>query len=126
MDQNTLGYTSPRPYTTAWGARFAILRLSVTDPLQSSVQVLYARDDYAWLPRDTILTFEGRWPNSPRSSAELGVDKVRLTSGEPLLRRDLPRFVRQICLKIAGSSEIALTSNGVLAADQAADLSLPD
>ena len=78
-------------------------------------------DDYAWLPRDTILTFE-EMAELTAVFTELGVDKVRLTGGEPLLRRDLPRFVRQLS-ENRRITEIALTSNGVLMADQAADLS---
>jgi len=78
-------------------------------------------DDYAWLPRDTILTFE-EMAELTAIFTELGVDKVRLTGGEPLLRRDLPRFVRQLS-ENRRITEIALTSNGVLMADQAADLS---
>jgi cyclic pyranopterin phosphate synthase len=73
-------------------------------------------DDYVWLPREDVLHFE-------ETSAlvdvflSLGVDKVRLTGGEPLLRRDAPALVRMLSQK-AGLRDLALTTNGVLLADQ--------
>jgi cyclic pyranopterin phosphate synthase len=73
-------------------------------------------EDYVWLPREDVLHFE-------ETSAlvdiflSLGVDKVRLTGGEPLLRRDLPSFVAMIAPK-PGLADLALTTNGVLLADQ--------
>jgi len=74
-------------------------------------------DDYVWLPREDVLHFE-------ETSAlvdvflSLGVDKVRLTGGEPLLRRDLPALVGMIAAK-PGLKDLALTTNGVLLAAQA-------
>jgi cyclic pyranopterin phosphate synthase len=78
-------------------------------------------EDYAWLPRETILTFE-EMARLVDVFTDLGVDKVRLTGGEPLLRRDLPRFVRLLS-ENRRITDVALTTNGVLMADQAADLS---
>ena len=77
-------------------------------------------DDYVWLPREDILHFE-------ETSAlvdvfvAVGVDRIRLTGGEPLLRRDLPALVRLIAEK-PGLRDLALTTNGVLLADQEAAL----
>jgi cyclic pyranopterin phosphate synthase len=93
------------------------LRLSVTDRCNLRCEYCMPEDDYVWLPREDVLHFE-------ETSAlvdiflSLGVDKVRLTGGEPLLRRDLPSFVRMIALK-PGLGDLALTTNGVLLADQA-------
>jgi GTP 3',8-cyclase len=73
-------------------------------------------DDYVWLPREDVLRFE-------EISAlvdvflSLGVDKIRLTGGEPLLRRDVPALVRMIATK-PGLKDLALTTNGILLADQ--------
>jgi len=73
-------------------------------------------DDYVWLPREDVLHFE-------ETSAlvdvflSLGVDKIRLTGGEPLLRRDVPALVRMLSTK-PGLNDLALTTNGVLLADQ--------
>ena len=76
--------------------------------------------DYTWLPREDILHFEeiGRLVDV---FAGLGVDKVRLTGGEPLVRRDLPELVRILAGK-RGLADIAMTTNGVLLADSAEDL----
>jgi len=77
-------------------------------------------DDYVWLPRAAILTFE-ELERLVRIFAGLGVHKVRLTGGEPLLRHDLPTLVRLI----AGHPEVtdlAMTTNGLLLAKHAADL----
>jgi GTP 3',8-cyclase len=77
-------------------------------------------DDYVWLPREDVLHFEETSALVDVFMA-LGVDKIRLTGGEPLLRRDLPALVRMIASK-SGLSDLALTTNGVLLADQAAAL----
>jgi GTP 3',8-cyclase len=93
------------------------LRLSVTDRCNLRCEYCMPEDDYVWLPREDVLHFE-------ETSAlvdvflSLGVDKVRLTGGEPLLRRDLPELVRMIAAK-PGLKDLALTTNGVLLADQA-------
>jgi cyclic pyranopterin phosphate synthase len=93
------------------------LRLSVTDRCNLRCEYCMPEDDYVWLPREDVLHFE-------ETSAlvdvflSLGVDKVRLTGGEPLLRRDLPALVRMIALK-PQLKDLALTTNGVLLADQA-------
>src|SRR5204862_458405 len=92
------------------------LRLSVTDRCNLRCEYCMPEDDYVWLPREDVLHFE-------ETSAlvdvflALGVHKIRLTGGEPLLRRDLPALVRMIASK-PGLQDIALTTNGVLLADQ--------
>jgi cyclic pyranopterin phosphate synthase len=76
--------------------------------------------DYVWLPREDMLRFEeiGRLVDVFIS---LGVDKLRLTGGEPLLRRDLPVLVHLLAAK-PGLTDLALTTNGVLLAEQAEEL----
>ena len=92
------------------------LRLSVTDRCNLRCQYCMPEDDYVWLPREDVLHFE-------ETSAlvdiflSLGVDKIRLTGGEPLLRRDVAALVRMIAAK-PGLKDLALTTNGVLLADQ--------
>jgi cyclic pyranopterin phosphate synthase len=73
--------------------------------------------DYAFLPREAILTFE-EITRLVRIFVGLGVTKVRLTGGEPLLRRDLPTLVRMLAA-IPGLEDLALTTNGVLLPDLA-------
>ena len=92
------------------------LRLSVTDRCNLRCEYCMPEDDYAWLPREDVLHFE-------EISAlvdvflSLGVDKIRLTGGEPLLRRDLSLLVGMLSGK-AGLSDLALTTNGILLSEQ--------
>jgi cyclic pyranopterin phosphate synthase len=73
--------------------------------------------DYVWLPRQDLLSFE-ETARAVGVFTGLGVEKVRLTGGEPLLRRDLPDLVRLLSLS-PGLSELALTTNGLLLEPQA-------
>src|SRR6476646_6149396 len=73
-------------------------------------------DDYVWLPRTDVLHVE-EISTLVDVFLSLGVDKIRLTGGEPLLRRDVPSLVRMIAAK-PGLKDLALTTNGVLLADQ--------
>jgi cyclic pyranopterin phosphate synthase len=74
-------------------------------------------EEYTWLPRHDLLTFE-ELTSLVGIFTELGVDKVRLTGGEPLLRRDLPTLVRLLARHLR-LKDLALTTNGVLLAEQA-------
>jgi cyclic pyranopterin phosphate synthase len=76
--------------------------------------------EYVWLPREDILHFE-EIETLVDVFTRLGVDKVRLTGGEPLLRRDLPALVRRLAGR-AAIRDLAMTTNGVLLAPQAAAL----
>lgn len=68
-------------------------------------------------PREEILSFE-EIERFVRIAAPLGVDKLRITGGEPLLRRDLPKLIESLA-DIPGIADISLTTNGVLLAPQA-------
>src|SRR2546427_8397127 len=85
------------------------LRLSVTDRCNLRCAYCMPEEEYAWLPRGDILTFEeiARLVNV---FADLGVDKVRLTGGEPLLRKDLPRLVAMIAAE-PRIRDLAITTN---------------
>jgi cyclic pyranopterin phosphate synthase len=96
------------------------LRVSVTDRCNLRCQYCMPEADYAWLPRESILDFEEIAVLIDAFAAE-GVDRVRLTGGEPLLRRDLPRLIEMIAARPA-IRDLALTTNGVLLAGQAAAL----
>lgn len=90
------------------------LRLSVTDRCNFRCPYCMPRDvfgpDHAFLPKAEILSFE-ELSRLTRIFAGLGVTKVRLTGGEPLLRRDLPVLIAQLS-SIDGLRDIALTTNG--------------
>jgi len=96
------------------------LRVSVTDRCNFRCRYCMPREvfgpDFQFLPRNEILTFE-EIARLARIFARFGVRKVRLTGGEPLLRKDLPVLVRM--LRDIGGLEIALTTNGSLLAAQA-------
>ena len=88
------------------------LRLSVTDRCNMRCRYCMPEAEYAWLPRASLLTFE-ELTRIARIFTSLGVHKVRLTGGEPLLRHGLPLLVRELSA-IDGVGEIALTTNGLL------------
>jgi len=92
------------------------LRLSVTDRCNLRCEYCMPEDDYVWLPREDVLRFE-EISGLVDVFLSLGVDKIRLTGGEPLLRRDVPALVRMIAQK-PGLKDLALTTNGILLADQ--------
>jgi cyclic pyranopterin phosphate synthase len=96
------------------------LRVSVTDRCNLRCQYCMPETDYVWLPRESVLTFE-ETATIVDAFLELGVDRVRLTGGEPLLRRNLPELVEQLASRRT-IRDLALTTNGVLLAAHAADL----
>jgi len=100
------------------------LRISVTDRCNFRCTYCMPKEifgrDYAFLPRTELLTFE-EITRLARLFATEGVTKVRLTGGEPLLRRDLERLVVMLA-GIDGISDIALTTNGAALAAKARTL----
>ncbi len=103
-----------------FGRPLKSLRLSVTDRCNLRCRYCMPEVDYRWLPREDILSFE-EMVTLTGYFADLGVNKVRLTGGEPLLRRDLSRLVRLLS-QDRRINDIALTTNGVLLADQSEQL----
>lgn len=104
----------------AHGRPLRNLRLSVTDRCNLRCQYCMPEADYVWLPRGDLLQFE-EIERLADVFLDLGVDKVRLTGGEPLLRRDLPDLVARLARRPA-IRDLALTTNGVLLAGAASDL----
>jgi cyclic pyranopterin phosphate synthase len=93
------------------------LRISVTDRCNLRCQYCMPEKEYVWLPRADILDFE-EVSFLVDVFTGLGVDRVRLTGGEPLVRRNLPQLVSLLASK-PSLRDIALTTNGVLLAEQA-------
>lgn len=108
------------PVLDAHQRPLANLRLSVTDRCNLRCQYCMPEEDYLWLPREDILQFE-EIERLVDQFLALGVDKVRLTGGEPLLRRDLPALVERLAGK-AGIRDFAMTTNAVLLAPVVHDL----
>jgi len=100
-----------------YGRPLRNLRLSVTDRCNLRCHYCMPEEEYTWLPRHEILHF-GEIAALVDLFIALGVDKVRLTGGEPLLRRELPRLVGMLAAK-PGLRDLALTTNGILLGDQA-------
>ena len=96
------------------------LRVSVTDRCNLRCRYCMPEQEYVWLPKQSILTFE-EITRLVRVFASLGVEKVRLTGGEPLLRHDLPALTGMIS-RIPGIRDLAMTTNGLLLSKQAAAL----
>jgi len=105
------------PLSDTFGRALRNLRISVTDRCNLRCQYCMPEEDYVWLARENILQFEevGALVDV---FADLGVDKVRLTGGEPLLRRDLADLVQLLARK-PRIRDLALTTNGVLLAEHA-------
>jgi cyclic pyranopterin phosphate synthase len=93
------------------------LRLSVTDRCNLRCSYCMPEAEYVWLPRHDLLQFE-EMSALVDVFAGAGVDRVRLTGGEPLLRRDLHELIAMLAKKPA-IRDLALTTNGVMLADYA-------
>jgi cyclic pyranopterin phosphate synthase len=92
------------------------LRISVTD--RCNLRCTYCMpEDVVFMDRSALLTFE-EITHFVRVAAPLGIDKVRLTGGEPLMRRDLPALVRMLA-GVPGIRDLGLTTNGLLLAEHA-------
>ena len=108
------------PLLDTFGRPLRNLRLSVTDRCNLRCAYCMPEKDYVWLPREDVLRFE-EISTLVDVFVALGVNKLRLTGGEPLLRRDLPALVQMLAAK-TGLTDLALTTNGVLLAEHAAAL----
>ncbi len=107
------------PLVDRFGRVHTDLRISVTD--RCNLRCTYCMpEEVAFLPRGALLTYE-EIARVARVAASRGVRTMRLTGGEPLVRRDLAVLVRQL-VALPGIAEVALTTNGLLLADQAAAL----
>jgi cyclic pyranopterin phosphate synthase len=112
---------SPRPQPIdRLGRPLRNLRVSVTDRCNMRCRYCMPEAEYVWLPRESILTFE-ELDRLAGIFAGLGVAKVRLTGGEPLLRHDLPKLVALLA-RHQEIGDLALTTNGILLGRQAAQL----
>ena len=100
------------PLVDSWGREIRSVRISVTDKCNFRCRYCMPAEGLEWLPRDEVLSFE-EITRLVRVLSEMGVDEVRLTGGEPLVRRDLPVLVSFLA-GIPGVRDLSLTTNGVL------------
>src|SRR5215475_5208637 len=93
------------------------LRISVTDRCNFRCTYCMPLDEYKWIERQEVLSFE-EIERLVRLFLDFGIEKVCLTGGEPLVRRDLHRLIARLA-GVPGLSDISLTTNGALLAEQA-------
>jgi GTP 3',8-cyclase len=100
------------PLKDSWGREIKSVRVSVTDKCNFRCTYCMPAEGLEWLARAEVLSFE-EIARLVAVLARLGVDEVRLTGGEPLVRRDLPVLVRMLA-DTPGVRDLSLTTNGVL------------
>jgi cyclic pyranopterin phosphate synthase len=103
-----------------FGRRIEYLRVSVTDKCNLRCVYCMPPEGLPWLGRNELLTYE-EIAAVVRTMATMGLRRVRITGGEPLVRRDLADLVRLLAA-IPGIDDLSLSTNAVLLADQAAAL----
>jgi GTP 3',8-cyclase len=104
----------------SFGRRIDYLRISVTD--RCNLRCIYCMppEGVPQMPHGEILSYE-EIQTVVKAAAELGVDKIRLTGGEPLVRADLPKLIKMLS-QIEGIRELSLTTNGTLLEKYALEL----
>lgn len=103
-----------------FGRQVEYLRISVTDKCNLRCVYCMPEEGLPWLRRDEILDYE-EIAEIVRVMARMGLKRLRLTGGEPLVRKDLSRLVRLLAA-VPGIEDIALSTNAVLLAPQAGEL----
>jgi GTP 3',8-cyclase len=116
QNPNRAEVSSANPLSDQFGRPLRSLRVSVTDRCNLRCNYCMPQEEYVWLPRQELLSFE-EISRLVEVFTSLGVEDVRLTGGEPLLRRDLPQLVRMLAAN-PRIRDLALTTNGVLFAEQ--------
>jgi cyclic pyranopterin phosphate synthase len=108
------------PLSDQWGRRIKSLRISVTDKCNFRCQYCMPEEGLVWLKKDEILTYE-ELARLTRILVGMGIESVRLTGGEPLVRRELPVLVRMLA-GIPGLRSLSLTTNGYFLKELASPL----
>ncbi|HWC88974.1 MAG TPA: GTP 3',8-cyclase MoaA, partial [Pirellulales bacterium] len=108
------------PLLDSFGRVHSDLRISVTDRCNIRCFYCMPADNVEFAPREDLLTFD-EIERFVRIAATLGVRKLRLTGGEPLVRPDLGQLIQRL-VAVPGIKDVALTTNGILLAEQAAQL----
>ena len=112
--------TNKAPLVDTLGRAHSSLRISVTDRCNIRCFYCMPNENVRFKPRHEILTFE-EIARFVRVVSQMGVRRLRLTGGEPLVRAELPRLVAQLAA-LPGIEDLALTTNGILLVEQAAEL----
>ena len=109
------------PLIDSFGRRHNSLRISVTDRCNIRCFYCMPETDAEFAPRDMLLRFEEVFRLAELFVDRCGVKDIRLTGGEPLVRRDIHKLIRMLA-DLDGLSDLSLTTNGILLADQVDDL----
>jgi len=104
----------------SYGRRIKSMRISITDKCNFRCTYCMPAEGLPWLKKAEILSYE-ELERIARVAVSIGIEQIRLTGGEPLVRRDVPDFIRQL-RKIAGLRSLSLTTNGILLKQQASEL----
>src|SRR5688500_9409157 len=112
--------TNKSPLVDRLGRTHTSLRISVTDRCNIRCFYCMPNENVRFRPRHEILTFE-EITRFVSVVSQMGVHRLRLTGGEPLVRAELPRLVKMLAA-LPGVDDLALTTNGILLEEQAADL----
>lgn len=94
------------------GRKVNYLRISVTERCNFRCQYCMPEKPFSWVPRENLLSFEELF-SFVKVAIDEGIDKIRITGGEPLLREDLNRFIQMIH-NHKSDIDLALTTNGYL------------
>ena len=103
-------YVGEGPLFDQWGRRVKSLRISVTDKCNFRCQYCMPEEGLDWLKNDAILSYD-EFERLARVLVRIGIENIRLTGGEPLVRKDLPDLVRRIA-KLPGLRSLSVTTNG--------------
>lgn len=116
----TFAAGSPEPLTDSHGRRISDLRVSVTDRCNFRCQYCMPAEGLAWMDREQILSFE-EIERLVSLLTSIGIEDVRLTGGEPLVRREFPKLVARLS-GLGTIRDLSLTTNGYLLGRDAAEL----
>jgi GTP 3',8-cyclase len=108
------------PLVDSYGRRIKSMRISVTDKCNFRCTYCMPAEGLPWLKKAEILSYE-EIERLARVAVSIGIEQIRLTGGEPLVRRDVPELVRQLHA-IEGLHSLSLTTNGILLKHQAKQL----
>src|SRR2546421_1268614 len=101
----------------SYGRRIKSMRISITDKCNFRCTYCMPAEGLPWLKKAEILSYE-ELERITRVAVSIGIEQIRLTGGEPLVRRDVPDFICQL-RKIEGLRSLSMTTHGVLLKQQA-------
>src|SRR2546423_10771153 len=110
-------HTRSGPLVDSYGRRIRNVRVSVTDRCNFRCVYCMPAEGLPWLPKGDILSYE-EIERLVRIMLRIGVDEIRLTGGEPLVRKDLAELIRRLA-HLDGLGSLSLTTNGYLLKQQA-------